>query len=122
MFSGPTSSTKSARRISSAGWSRAAQQQRPPGSPQPFGKNLERVQPGRIERRHVAQSQNHDRREYAQVLGRRFQLLRRAKQKRPVDPQDRHVFRNFLVLQTCDLPSRRYSGVTAATVVVSAMR
>src|SRR5260370_30454464 len=58
------------------------------------------MQTGRINGSHVAQSQNDDRIETVEVCRLLQQLLRGAKEKWPVNAEDRDVCGHVLVLQT----------------------
>ena len=55
--------------------------------------------PGRVDRRHVAQPEDHDRRQLIESVDHALQLVGRAEQKRAVDAEDRDEVRNVLVLQ-----------------------
>jgi len=74
---------------------RAAEQQDPTARTQPVRQVLDRIQPCPVERRHVPQAQDDDRRKRLDVGCRFDQLLGRPEQKRAVDAQDGDVGRNL---------------------------
>ena len=103
MFSAPTCSWNSAWCISAGGLlRRAAQDQLPAAAVEPVREILERAQTGGVDRRHVPQSHDHDRRELVDVIGDTRDLVGRAEQERPVDAEDGDVVGNLLVLQDVD--------------------
>jgi hypothetical protein len=82
----------------------AAQRQRPPGVVQGVGELLDRVQPGAVDRRHVAQAQDDDRRQRVDMIDDQPQLVGRPEEKRSVNAEDLHVGRNGLVLEDVHVP------------------
>ena len=77
----------------------ATKNQRPTGGVQFPRHFLQRVQPGRVDRGHVAQPQNHHRRQFMDSLHDHRNFIRRPEQKRPVNAENGGVVRNVLVLQ-----------------------
>src|SRR5579864_3071586 len=67
------------------------------------GKVFQRLETRGINRRHVSQSQDNDRREMWQTRDDRIDLVRSAEQEGPVDSEDADIGRNLLVLQDVDV-------------------
>ena len=63
---------------------------------------LQRVQSGRIDCRHIPQTDYHNRRQLLHFLGYRRNLVRCTEQKRSVNPKNGRIIRNILVLQNVD--------------------
>ena len=76
-----------------------AQQEGATGFVELVGQVFNGAEPGRVDRSHVAQAQDDDRREGVQRIENLCKLVRGAEKKRPVDAEDRSVFRNVLALQ-----------------------
>ena len=89
---------------------------------QTVGESLQRVNAGSVERSHIPETQDHDVCKRLQISGGFVKLLGGSEKKRAMDAEDGHVCRNALSWRMWAWPSRRYSRVTGATVVVSAMR
>ncbi len=68
------------------------------------GQLFESQQAGGVDRRHVPQPQDDDRRELIRLVGDLPQLLRRPEQERSVDAEHRDVVGNRLVLQDVQPP------------------
>ena len=55
--------------------------------------------PGGVDRRHVAQAEDHDRRQFIDPVDHALKFVGRAEEKRAVDAKNRHVVGNVLVLE-----------------------
>ena len=104
-------------------FARAAENQRALAGLQIPGNFFQREQSRCIERSHVAQAQNDHWRQLVHVFGHHGNLVRGAKQKRPVNAKNRRVIGDVFILQdvhaavfdvvVSDLRNRRSCGDTA---------
>src|SRR5271170_3825847 len=78
---------------------RAAQDQSSAGAVYRVGKLFESLQPGRVNRCHVAKTKDNDRWQLRDLRKYFVDFVGGAEEKRPMNAEDGYIRRNFLVLQ-----------------------
>src|SRR5918993_3551882 len=79
---------------------RTAEQQRPPRRTDALSDLLQRFQSGGVDRGHVAEPNDHDRRQLLEASRNDGDFVGGPEEERPVDPEDGDVGWNRLILQT----------------------